>query len=103
MSVVRMSRGAFAPEFYEAVTQFLDESQNSLVPGIRELSGCLGFWAGTDRESNTMINVSVWASLEEARQLDTFAPMLALAKEFTRRGVQFERPITHYDVLWTIP
>jgi hypothetical protein len=40
--------------------------------------------------------------LEDAKQLDSFAPMLALAKEYTQAGVQFERPITHYDVLWNI-
>lgn len=103
MSVVRLSKGAFAPEFYDSITQFLDESQRSLAPGIRALQGCLGFWAGTDKVSNTMINVSVWASLEDAKQLDSFTPMLALAKEFMERGVHFERPITHYDVLWQIP
>jgi hypothetical protein len=49
-----------------------------------------------------MLNISVWATLEDARQLDTFAPMLELATVFTQLGVNFERPITHYDTVWEI-
>jgi hypothetical protein len=49
-----------------------------------------------------MINVSVWQSLAEAKQMETLAPMLALAKEFSQMGVNFERPIINYDVVWEI-
>ena len=34
--------------------------------------------------------------------MQTLAPMLALAEEFTREGVRFERPIINYDTLWQI-
>jgi hypothetical protein len=32
----------------------------------------------------------------------TFAPMLALAEEFTAIGVRFEWPILNFDTLWQI-
>jgi hypothetical protein len=41
--------------------------------------------------------VSVWRTLEDARPMETLAPMLALAGEFVALGVTFERPITNHD------
>lgn len=102
MPVIRLSRGSFDSERFTAVRNRLDEAEAALVPGIKSLRGCLHFWAGVDPVSNSMLNISVWATLEDARQLDTFAPMLELATVFTRLGVTFERPITHYESLWEI-
>ena len=101
-SIVRLSRGRFEPDQYEVIRQRLDESAQTLVPAIRALRGCRHFWAGIERASATMINVSVWESLEAARQMDTLAPMLTLAREFTSLGVTFERPIINYETLWTL-
>jgi hypothetical protein len=42
-----------------------------------------------------MVNVSVWRSLTDARQMETLAPMSALADEFSQLGVNFERPIVN--------
>ena len=100
--VVRISRGSFAPEQYEAVKRRLDAAQTSLIPAIRQLDGCVHYFAAIDRESSSMVNVSVWRSLADAQQMQTLAPMLALAQEFTREGVQFERPIVNYETLWKI-
>jgi hypothetical protein len=102
MPVVRISRGSFAPERYEEVKLRLDASQESLIPAIRKLAGCLHYWAGIDRESSTMVNVSVWQSLADAEQMQTLAPMRALAEEFSRMGVRFERPIVNYQALWAV-
>ncbi len=49
-----------------------------------------------------MVNVSVWRSLADAKQMETLASMLALAGEFSKLGVNFERPIINYDVLWKV-
>ena len=102
MPIVRISRGSFMPEDYERVKARLDESQETLAPTITKLSGCMHYWVGIDRTTNTMINVSVWASLADARQMETLAPMLALAGEFVKLGVVFERPIANYETLWHI-
>ncbi len=102
MPIIRISRGSFKPEDYEKIKARLDESQQRLVPEIRKLSGCMHYWACIDRMMNTMVNVSEWKSLADAKQMDTLAPMLALAGEFIKLGVVFERPIANYETLWQI-
>ena len=49
-----------------------------------------------------MVNVSVWDTIEHAQSMATLAEMSALAKEFIELGVEFERPITNYPVLWQV-
>ena len=100
--VVRISRGSFPPEKYQAIKSRLDASQTTLVPAIRRLSGCLHYFAAIDRDSSSMVNVSIWRSLADAQQMQTLAPMLALAETFTREGVRFERPVINYETLWEI-
>jgi hypothetical protein len=102
MPVVRLSRGSFPSEKYDIIKTKLGDAQKSLIPAIRQLRGCLYYFAGIDHASNAMINVSVWQSLPDARQMESLAPMLALAAEFTTEGVVFERPITNYETLWEI-
>jgi hypothetical protein len=102
MPILRLSRGSFKPEDYEKIKESLDGSQYTLVPAIRKLSGCMHYWAGIDRTTNTMVNVSVWKSLMDAKQMDTLVPMLALAGEFVKLGVVFERPIANYETLWQL-
>jgi hypothetical protein len=102
MPVVRISRGSFKLDDYSTIAKLLDESQRTLVPDIRQLGGCLHYWAAIDQRSNTMVNVSVWGSLIEAKQMETFAPMAKLAEEFIKLGVVFERPIVNYEILWEI-
>ena len=100
--IVRISRGSFAPEKYADVERRLAASQESLIPAIRKLAGCLHYYAAIDRHSSTLVNVSVWRSLADAQQMQTLAPMLALAEAFTRDGVRFERPVINYESLWQI-
>ena len=102
LPVLRISRGRFSASDYARVRTRLDEAQRSLMPAIQQLHGCLHYWAGVDAASNTMVNVSVWASLDDAKQMETLAPMLALAGEFTAMGVKFERPIINYESLWQL-
>jgi quinol monooxygenase YgiN len=102
LPIVRISRASFAPEKFEAIKNRLDEAQGSLVPAIRRLAGCQHYFAAIDRQSSTMVNVSVWRSLADAQKMQTLAPMLALAEDFTREGVRFERPIINYETVWTI-
>lgn len=102
LPIVRISRGSFAPDKYEAIKGRLDAAQESLVPAIRQLSGCLHYFAAIDRESSSMVNVSVWRSLADAQQMQTLGPMLRLAEDFTQQGVRFERPIINYETLWAV-
>jgi hypothetical protein len=100
--VVRLSRASFPPASYEDVKRRLAAAQETLIPAIRALEGCIHYVAAIDRESSSMLNVSLWRSPADAQQMQTLAPMLALAEEFTRAGVVFERPIVNYETLWEI-
>jgi quinol monooxygenase YgiN len=100
--IVRISRGSFAPDSHDQIRQRLDAARESLIPAIRQLEGCLHYFAAIDRESSSMVNVSVWRSLADAQQMQTLAPMLALADAFTREGVRFERPVINYETVWEI-
>jgi hypothetical protein len=102
MTVVRISLGRFDASKYAIVRTLLDESQVLLIPAIRALNGNLAYCVGIDRENNTMTNVSVWASFDDAMQMASLPAMLALAQTFTETGVSFERPITNHETLWSI-
>jgi hypothetical protein len=103
MSVVRISKGSFPPEKYEEVRTRLDAAKEKLVPAIRALHGCLAYWAAIDQASSTMVNVSLWETLADAKQMEMLEPMKALAGEFIGIGVTFERPITNSQMVWEIP
>ncbi|AKU16602.1 hypothetical protein [Luteipulveratus mongoliensis] len=102
MPVVRISLGRFEADQYEAVRSLLDESQQTLIPAIRALKGNRAFYAGVDSENNAMTNVSVWDTRQDAEQMDSLKAMLELARTFVDAGVQFERPITNHETLWTV-
>ena len=99
--VVRLSRGAFAPEQAREVRSKLDEGRASLEPALRQLRGLLHYYVAVDEQASTMVNVSVWTGLAEAKQMDTLAPMLAQRAVFETLGVRFD-PIHNYPTLWTI-
>jgi hypothetical protein len=61
----------------------------------------LHYYAGIDRTAGTMTNVSIRASLEDARQMDTLQPMLEQRKVFESLGIRFD-PIINYETLWEI-
>jgi quinol monooxygenase YgiN len=100
--VVRVSKGRYRPELHAEVTVRLDASAKSLVPAIRAMPGCLSYCAGSDATTNTMVNVSVWDLLEHAQAMGSLPEMAALAKDFIAPGVEFERPIANYPVLWQL-
>ena len=102
MAVVRISLGRFDADKYEMIRQLLDQSQKTLIPAIRALKGNRAYYVGIDRENSAMTNVSVWETLDDAKQMASLQAMLDLAKTFVDAGVRFERPITNHETLWTI-
>ena len=100
---VRISKGRYKPELHAEVTARLDTSSRSLVPAITAMPGCLSYYAGSDQASATMVNVSVWDTMEHAQAMGALPEMAALAREFIALGVEFERPIVNYPVLWQVP
>lgn len=75
------------------VEEKLRESRARLESGIRAMNGNLACYVGIDQANNAMHNVSMWESVADANQMSTFAPMLALGKDFSKLGVRFDRPI----------
>jgi hypothetical protein len=99
--VVRLSRGTFDASMLDAVQTKLELGRLTLEPAIRELRGVRHYYVGIDEASNTMVNISVWDSLEDAKQMETLAAMLAQRDIFLELGVVFD-PIRNYTTLWSI-
>ena len=100
---VRISKGSYPPQLHNKVSARLNASSETLIPAIRRLSGCMSYYVGSDAASNTMVNVSVWDTLEHAQAMSSLAEMTALGEEFARMGVTFERPIINYEAMWQLP
>lgn len=102
MPVVRVSILRCRPEQFAEFKRMMAESQRVLEPGTRKLKGLIHYYAGADEAVSSLTNVSVWETLADARQMDSFQPMLDLGKEFAAKGAAFERPIMNYAPLWEI-
>jgi hypothetical protein len=101
--IVRISRGRYPPDRHLEFTSRLADAGKVLIPAIKRLPGCQGYFAATDAASATMVNVSLWDSLEHAQAMASLPEMAALAQEFMTMGAEFERPIINYEPLWQIP
>jgi hypothetical protein len=100
--VVRVSIIRCAPEKFTEIQQMMIEADSVLRPGIEAMPGLINFYAGADEATSSLTNVSIWKTLDDAKQLDTFQPMLDLGKAFTQKGATFERPIMNYLTLWQL-
>ena len=100
--IIRISDGMFESDKADVLRDAMKDSYDKLAPGIRSPDGNRGYFAGFDIENNAMVNVSAWSTLEEAKQMTRFRPMLDLAEEFNRLGVRFERPILNFEQIWVI-
>ncbi len=100
--VVRVSILRCAPEKFPELRQMMTGADAVLRPGIEAMPGLIDFYAGADEATSSLMNVSVWKTLDHARQLDTFRPMLDLGKVFVEKGATFERPIMNHLTLWQL-
>jgi len=100
-AVVRLSRGTVPPEKADEVRTKLEEGRSSLEPALRQLRGLVHYYVAMDEQAGTLVNVSVWSGLAEAKQMDTLPPMLAQRAVFDKIGVRFD-PIRNYPTLWSI-
>jgi hypothetical protein len=101
MPVVRISKGTFDQGNVLESERLLNESKLALDQALRALPGLLHYYVGIDKIACQLINVSVWDSLEYARQMDSLVPMLAQRPILEAAGVTFET-ITNHETLWTI-
>jgi len=98
--IVRVSILRCPEDKFVECARMMAEFEDALRPGIQAMPGLVAYYAGSDEATLSLHNTSVWATLEHAKQMDTFQPMLDSAKRFAALGVTFERPIMNYDTLW---
>ena len=101
-TIVRVSILRCAPNQFTKFQRMMAEAETVLAPGIRAMSGCRAYFAGADQATSSLTNVSLWNTIEDARQMDRFQPMLELGKRFATEGATFERPIMNYATLWQL-
>jgi hypothetical protein len=101
MHVVRISKGQFDPAMTVEAERLLVQSEAALRDALARLPGLLHYYVGIDRDRGYLTNVSVWDSLDHARQMDTLQPMLAQRPILEAAGIRFET-ITNHEALWTI-
>jgi hypothetical protein len=101
-SIVRVSILRCTPDGFSEMRQMMLNAEKVLRPGIESMRGLLAYYGGADEATSSLTNVSVWTDLAAAKQMDTFQPMLDLAKEFAAKGATFERPIMNYATLWQL-
>jgi hypothetical protein len=100
--IVRVSILRCPPDRFAEMRQMMIEAERVLRPGIESMRGLLAFYVGADEMTLSLANVSLWADLDAAKQLDQFQPMLDSGKEFVAKGATFERPIMNYVPLWQL-
>ena len=101
MTVVRISRGRFRPEQFEAVEEALASGAESLVAAVRALPGLLHYYAGVDRVTSGVVNVSFWKDLASAKQMDGLRAMQVQREIFLGLGVEFDQ-IANFTRVWEL-
>ena len=100
--IIRVSILRCKPEQFARLSAMMEEAEAVLRPGIEAMPGLLAYYAGADETTSSLTNTSIWDTLDHAKQMDTFQPMLDSAKRFAAEGATFERPIMNYATLWQI-
>ncbi len=100
--VIRISIIRRDPPDFERIRTMMVDAEATLRAGIEAMPGLLAFYAGADEATSSLTNTSFWTSLEHARQLDRYQPMLDLGKVFVAAGARFDRPITNHASLWAL-
>lgn len=99
-AVIRVSTGHFDPSHFVAVDALIRKQGEFLVPAIQRLPGLIAYYSGTAPEGVTT-QVSVWASAEHARQMDSLPEMRDRARpEALSVGITFG-PIVQFPIDWT--
>ena len=102
LPIVRVSILRMSAELFPRMRDEMNAAEALLEPGLRAMQGRLDFLVGADPATNSMTNVSLWRTLDDARQMDRFEPMLELGRRFAAQGTTFERPIMNYATLWRL-
>ena len=101
-TVVRISRGTFDTSQFAQIEQMSRQTSEYLMPAIRPLAGLVAYFAGVS-PSGSMVNVSLWDSMEHADQMSRLPEMVVRARaDFEPFGMSFI-PIVNYPIGWRLP
>jgi hypothetical protein len=99
--IMRISLGWYPPEHEHEVAALLDYRNRSIGEDIERLPGLCWYYSGIDRERHAIVNVSAWRDVPSAERMGKLQAMLELGGDMSRLGVQFVRPITSFEPIWT--
>jgi hypothetical protein len=99
--VVRISRGSFEASQLQEVSEALNQWRERLEPALRTLDGLIHYYVAVDNTTFSLTNVSVWQTLENAKQMETLAVMQAQRQVFVDLGVEFDL-IRNHTSLWSV-
>ncbi|MBV8719411.1 MAG: hypothetical protein JOZ65_30440 [Chloroflexi bacterium] len=101
-TVVRISRGTFDTSQFAQIEQMSRQTGEYLMPAIRPLAGLVAYFAGVSARGS-MVNVSLWDSMEHADQMSRLPEMVVRARaDFEPFGMSFI-PIVNYPIGWRLP
>ncbi len=96
--VVRVSIIRCAPEKFAELRRMMVEADAVLRTGIEAMPGMIDFYAGADEATSSLMNVSVWKTLDNAEQ-PGHVPAHARSGKGLWQGAIFERPIANHATL----
>jgi len=99
--VVRVALVRCDPDNFALISDKMQESEKVLRSGIEAMPGLFAYYAGADAQTLTLTNVSLWDTVEHAKQIDTFEPMSRLAQELIDIGGRPERPVMNHVTQWS--
>jgi hypothetical protein len=99
--IIRVSFGWYPPEKADEVATRLNYAGKPVGNAIEKLPGLIAYYSGIDRKHHAMVNVSLWKDRPSAEQMSTLQAMLDEGEALTKLGVQFVRPITNSDTVWS--
>jgi hypothetical protein len=99
--VVRVSFGWYPPEKADEVAANLNYAGKPVGDAIPKLPGLIAYYSGIDRKHHAVVNVSLWKDVPSAEQMSTLRAMLDEGEVMTKLGVQYVRPITNFETVWS--
>jgi hypothetical protein len=101
-AVVRVSRWSFDPGLAAEADALTLKQADYLEPAIRRLPGLIHWYSGVSPDG-ALAQVSVWDSVEHAKQMDHLKEMVITARQEMEALVgPWAGTITNYPIGWTI-
>jgi len=91
--VTRVLIGHFEPAKADNVAKLVADTIRPWTAAMKTLDGNVAAYGGVDRTRNVVVAVSIWASEETAKQVDSSQAVIQIAQRFVSEGIRFDPPI----------